>query len=136
MMNEHQSIIQVENRKDIMKMHYVERLPIILGALASLITGLISYEAGYSQQILYLRMAVSMVLFFFIGLLVRSTIMSIINGTAEKEEEGEKEKEEMTAGEKVSNAEITPKTDRRIENDEDFDPLKVSDIIKESLKSK
>lgn len=72
-------------------MHYIQRLPFILGASAALAAGALGYIRGVPEKDLYIRMAVSMVIFYAVGFLVRSLLLSI---KKEIEEMENREKEE------------------------------------------
>ncbi len=67
------------------RMQYIQRLPFILGALAALAAGALGYIRGVQERNLYIRMAVSMLAFYAVGLLVRSALLSIKKEIDEKE---------------------------------------------------
>lgn len=103
---------------------YIERLPFILGVLAALMTGMLSFDKGISQQTLYMRMAFSMLIFFFIGLYVKNTILEITKDIRLKDK-----KEEIRKSQNLSKDGTSSASDGKIKADE-FQPLKVNDIIK------
>jgi hypothetical protein len=58
-------------------MYLLQRLPCILGTAAALAAGLLSYKQNILQKDIYIRMAVSMSIFFVIGIFVRGTLVDI-----------------------------------------------------------
>jgi predicted membrane protein len=60
-------------------MERIMRLPLLLGFLAAVITGAVSYAAGVGNQTAYLRMAAMMLIFFLLGIFIRNTIFSLKN---------------------------------------------------------
>lgn len=127
-------------------MEYIHRLPFITGAAMAVITGFISYEYGVPSQGVYIRMAVSMVVFFILGLIARNLIITI-NAEVEKRKHEEEEElkrleyEEMTRNmeekRQADNEKNTgPKSsiDFKVgEDDDEFSPLKISEIIGKSI---
>lgn len=109
-------------------MDYIHRLPFILGALMSIIAGTICFKFGESMQNIYMKMAITLVAFFSIGIYLRSTILRIIEENDKKAKElAEKEKMEAKGDTREEKASII---DYRVDDyGEDFSPLKISDII-------
>lgn len=76
-------------------MNSIQKLPFILGTSAAIVAGFISYLAGVDSQSVYVRMAGMMLLFFLLGVLIRSTINSIkeeVRARKIKEQREEKER--------------------------------------------
>ena len=69
--------------------YYISALPFIAGAVVTIIVGTISYLSGVSNKVLYLRMAISMLAFYSLGLYVKSVLLKTIK---EIEEKGKKRK--------------------------------------------
>lgn len=68
-------------------MQHIHKLPFILGCLAAMVVGIVSYTANNNNQTIFLHMAVTMTIFFIIGVYIRNTILSIQDEVAEKEKE-------------------------------------------------
>lgn len=126
-------------------MDYVRKIPLLLGTGAGLITGLIGLSAGVPNKQNMLNMCVGMVVFYIVGILIRSTIRDISEYVMElarkKEEEEQKLKKEVSsreAGEKKEE-QAAPGIDLKVGNesgqeDEDFEDLRIAEFIKNELK--
>lgn len=75
-------------------MDYIRKIPLLLGAGAGLIIGLIGLSAGVPNKENMLNMCVGMVIFYMVGILIRSTV----KGIAEQAMEMIKKKEEEEKG--------------------------------------
>jgi divalent metal cation (Fe/Co/Zn/Cd) transporter len=131
-------------RKDEGKiMEYVQKLPFLLGAAAAIVVGIISNLKNVSQQDTYLRMAISMIVFFAIGIYIRNTLQKIHDELESKKQEEEnrmldeiEEDKRLAAEEERMNQELKLKTvgtkiDFKIDDvGEDFSPLTVNEYIK------
>ena len=133
-------------------MEYIQRLPLILGCVAAIVAGTISYALGNSNQIIYLRMAVVMLVFFIIGIYIKRTILRLKNEIDKKKEEEKRKQMEIAEAERIAKKAAerqknnTHKIDltagdsddlgdsSRISND-DFEPLTASKAIKSQIKS-
>lgn len=87
----------------------IQKLPIILGCFAAIVTGSASYLTGLDSQRIYLRMAAAMLIFFILGVYVRSTISSIkeevlIRRIREQHEENERQKRQKEEEKAAANA--------------------------------
>jgi|LSQX01.3.fsa_nt_gb predicted membrane protein len=86
-------------------MDYIHRLPYILGASVTIIVGMASYNSGFESRMIYIRMLVSMLLFFSVGIYARGFIYKISNEInikkAEREELEKQEKLEKQKQEKL-----------------------------------
>ncbi len=76
----------------------IQKLPIILGCSAAIVTGFTAYLAGVDSQGIYVRMAGMMVVFFIIGVYIRKTVTSIneellLRKIKEQQEEKERQKQ-------------------------------------------
>lgn len=125
-------------------MEYVHKLPFLLGAAAAIIVGIISNLINASQQDTYIRMAMSMIIFFAIGVYIRNTLQKIHEELESKKQEeenrimAEMEEDEKLAAEEEErmNQELKLKTvgtkiDFKVDDvGEDFSPLTVSEYIK------
>jgi len=132
-------------------MDYIRKLPLLMALASGIITGL----AGYANQIRnkenMTNMFIAMVIFYIVGLLIRGTIIDIIETNRKKEEERileekrlarEKEREEKerkmkkTAG-NTSGSILDIAADEDINlgfNDEEFEDLPIADYIKNEIK--
>lgn len=81
-------------------MEFIRKIPLLLGTGAGLIIGLIGLSAGVPNKDNMLNMCVGMVIFYLVGILVRSTVKGIVEQAElmmakKKEEEKKREKEQM-----------------------------------------
>jgi Co/Zn/Cd efflux system component len=130
-------------RKDEGKiMEYVHKIPFLFGAAAAIIAGIISNLINVSQQDTYIRMAISMIIFFAIGIYIRNTLHKIHEELESKKLEEEnkilveiEEEKRLAADEERLNQELELKTvgtkiDFKVDDaGEDFSPLTVSEYI-------
>jgi membrane protein implicated in regulation of membrane protease activity len=117
-------------------MEFVSRLPFLLGGVMALIVGVIARLYGTDQSDIYIRMTVSMLVFYILGVYARSTINRIIDEVERKKEEEriikeEKERQEReTARIKAEEEAKGGKVDHRVgEFEEEFSPLRVSEYM-------
>lgn len=122
-------------------MDYIRRIPFILGSIMAIITGVISLNCNISIKQVYLRMIISLVLFFTLGVFLRNTISEIEKDIQNKSMEKEKNAEETENIEDVENIEKSqeadgsrnnnaPTVDYRIDDEnDDFKPLNVKEVI-------
>lgn len=122
-------------------MDYIHKLPFILGAVVTITVGIISYSYKVSDQVLYMRMAVSMAVFYLLGLYVRSVIEKTLEEARQKKKEEElKKAQERKKKKKEEESKIdsqdksSSQVDYKVGDDEEFSPLKVSEVIKDNLK--
>lgn len=122
-------------------MDYIHKLPFILGAVVTITVGIISYSYKVSDQVLYMRMAVSMAVFYLLGLYVRSVIEKTLEEVRQKKKEEElKKAQERKKKKKEEESKIdsqdkcSSQVDYKVGDDEEFSPLKVSEVIKDNLK--
>jgi len=129
-------------------MEYIQRLPFMISALVALVVGLISYTRNESNQSIYMKMAICMVLSYLLGMYLRSMITRTVKEIEEKKkqeemQEAQKEQKEDENSQKFEKADAGSKDepgkasriDLRIDkNDDEFEPLKVSRVIKSTLK--
>lgn len=124
-------------------MVYIQRLPFISAATVTIIVGLVCYNSGEDTRDIYIKMLISMVGFYLLGIYLRNLITDINNQVREKKEQEELEKLKK-AQEEANNKEnedsgtkeeqIVSKLDYRVDDsDDEFSPLVVSEVIKTSL---
>lgn len=87
----------------------IQKLPFILGCSAAIVAGSTSYMAGVDSQGIYIRMAAVMLIFFIIGVYIRSTVISIkeevlIRKIREQHEEMERQKRQKEQDKAAANA--------------------------------
>lgn len=123
-------------------MEYIHRLPLISSTIAAIIIGLVNYKLGASNQDTYLRIAIGLVMFFFLGSYAKKFIIKIHEDLNQKLEAAE------TVNEEESLEVTEPKSDLgSIEtvgkghildfvagDDDDFKPLNISEAIKSKLR--
>ncbi|MGI6778689.1 MAG: hypothetical protein ACOX7R_12475 [Acetivibrionales bacterium] len=111
-------------------MDYIHRLPFVIGLAAAIITGVAGYICNTNEQTLYLRMIVSMVVFYFIGVYIRYSL----NKTMEELEQKKKENELKELEEAVIENQQHSTVDYKVGYDDELSPLEVSEVIKTKLK--
>ena len=127
-------------------MDNIHKIPFILGVFASIVVGLAGYKSGVEYRDIYIRMSISMIVFFAVGLYLKKFIIKIHDELKEKEEEALKEellkeeerlKEEKALKEEEDSAkrEKGRKIDIKVEEhdeqelyDEEFRPMEVNTI--------
>lgn len=65
----------------------IYKLPFIFGCSAAIMAGIISYAAGTDSQIIYIRMAILMIVFYLIGSYARNTVLTIGKEIKDKKQE-------------------------------------------------
>ena len=72
----------------------IRNLPVIIALGMGIIIGTISYLNSFENRVIYLRTIAAIIIFYFIGILVRKTIDSIktnnMESTAQKTQKGTK----------------------------------------------
>ncbi len=123
-------------------MDYIRKLPLFFGIGGALWVGMVELLNGRSRSDNLWYMLAAMVIFYFIGLLVRGTIGSIMEALAKMKEKEERDKlEEQVLGADMGQkqgkgniidlvADNSPNSRTR-----DFDPYPVADFIKRELDS-
>lgn len=119
-------------------MDFIHKLPFILGAFMTIMVGGISYRNDITGQALYIRMAISITVFYILGIYIRKMLKNTISDIQKRKEEEERERqeEEKKQREKDSedeNYEKGSSFDVKVGEDEDFSPLKVSEVIKSKI---
>jgi len=123
---------------------YLHKFPIIVSLIMTIIIGLISYTSSSDMNQTYVRMAVSLIGFYIIGVFLKNILKGINEEIIEKKrkEEEEKAKEQQDVSSKIEDKiedkiEHKSKIDYKIDDfNEEFSPLKVSEVIKTSLNDK
>lgn len=124
-------------------MRYLQKLPILLALAAAFITGVIGLIRSFSQKQVLVQMVLSMILFFVIGLLARSTLLNVIAYIDEKRKK--REQEELLKQQEAKRQSKQSENDadilgRNIDftagnmDDDAFEPLPVSEFIRKELK--
>lgn len=109
-------------------MYYLKRLPLLFALIAAIISGVAGLAYSMSNNRILTQMIISMIVFFAVGIFARYNLSKIINQVEENREKNEKnEKNEEI---KVENKPSRETDDKNIV---DFEPLKVSKIIRTEL---
>lgn len=123
-------------------MDYIHKLPFILGALMTVIIGFVSKKTGVDSKTIYIRMSVGLIVFFVLGLYIRSSIYKIEEEIRKRKEEELKQKEELEKDEVDENekqsvdyriddnsyeVDMNPENDEKLD-DEEFKPLNVNSV--------
>ncbi|MCX7922400.1 MAG: hypothetical protein N3B21_10390 [Clostridia bacterium] len=117
-------------------MDYIQRLPFILGIFTALIVGVVSYKLNFSLQETYIKMAISMGIFFILGLYARSTLIKIVEEIDRKKMQEEIQRiEELRRQENQDLSQNAKEKTHTVEytiddGADDFEPFNVSEIIK------
>jgi|LFRM01.1.fsa_nt_gb divalent metal cation (Fe/Co/Zn/Cd) transporter len=126
-------------------MDYIRKIPLLLGAGAGLIIGLIGLSAGVPNKENMLNMCVGMVIFYMVGILIRSTVKGIAEQAMEmikkkEEEEKRREKEKNRIEDQKENEEslgasidMTVGDESELPDDDNFDDLPIAEFIKNEL---
>jgi phosphotransferase system glucose/maltose/N-acetylglucosamine-specific IIC component len=64
----------------------IHKIPFVMGVFATIIVGMISYKTGVEYRDIYIKMLISMVAFFVVGLYLKKFIIKINEELREKEE--------------------------------------------------
>lgn len=132
-------------------MNYLRKIPLLLGIGAALLIGLIGYASGVPNKDNILNILMGMVIFYLVGIFIRSTIKNIIENTIikilKKQEEDrkhqldvkreEERKDRDKTIEKTSGKNVDLVADDKTGpdmGDEDFGSLPIADFIKKELK--
>jgi regulator of protease activity HflC (stomatin/prohibitin superfamily) len=83
-------------------MEGIRKVPFILGCLAAMVTGTVSYAAGAESRTVYMRMAIVMVVFFILGVYIRNTVLALKKEIEKKKDEQEAAEEEKLRQEQES----------------------------------
>ncbi|HPD00664.1 MAG TPA: hypothetical protein PLA01_04855 [Acetivibrio sp.] len=125
-------------------MDYTSKIPFISGASVTIIVGILSYKSGYELKTICIRMTFSMVVFFLIGIYLRSFIRRMKREVKQKKvmEEIKKNRELLVEAAKKNAQRKNSKINLTVGNDtqedihadeenlydEEFKPLKVSNV--------
>ncbi len=82
-------------------MGYINRVPLILSALMTIIIGLISFDGYDSVKDTYKKMSVSIVVFYIVGIIIKNTFLEIEKDIKKKEKERRDEQEKQEKLEKL-----------------------------------
>ncbi len=132
-------------------MDYIRKLPILMALSVAIITGLVGYTHRVHNDENMINMLVAMVAFYIVGLLIRGTVLDIIETNRRKEKERleeekriakEKEKEEKKlkqkqSKDKGSSSSLDIVADEDLNpgmTEEEFNALPVADYITNELK--
>jgi len=126
-------------------MDYIRKLPLLMGTGAGLVIGLIGLSAGVPNKDNMLNMCIGMVVFCIVGILARSTIMSIseyiaeITRKREEEERQRKKEQDRQESEKEKEETVAQSIDLRIGDesgleDDGFEDLRIAEFIKNEMK--
>lgn len=130
-------------------MDYIRKLPLLLALSGAIITGLAGYSLRVDNKENMAKMAITMVIFYVVGLFIRNTVNSISDAIKQKALEREMEEKQRLAEEKkkaeeAERAEKAKKQESTVDlvaddnygidiGDEEFNELPVSDYIRNEL---
>jgi Tfp pilus assembly protein PilX len=120
-------------------------MPVLLGAGAGLITGSASWLMGLSGRECIMRMAISVVLFFLVGLFSRNHLQEILLDVRMRRQEAEHQAAQEEADRRKAEkrlAEESPESgtrfDQRIGDEsrgDAFSPGRVADFIRQEMEN-
>lgn len=118
-------------------MRYIQMLPLLMALAAALISGILGFFKSMRQKEVMMQMALIMVIFYIIGLFVRTTLVCTIEQIEKKRKEREEEEERRKKKEKEEKEkqELLGTNIDLIADDDSFDPLPVSEFIRKELKN-
>jgi len=127
-------------------MDYIRKLPLLIALSSGIITGLVGYANHVRDKENMANMFIVMVIFYIVGLMIRGTLIDIIETNRRKEEEKireekrlarEKEREEKEKEkESISGSTLDIAADEDLNpiiNDEEFEALPIADYIRNEL---
>ncbi|HEX9061631.1 MAG TPA: hypothetical protein VF941_15730 [Clostridia bacterium] len=120
-------------------MEYIHRLPLISSTIAAIIIGLVNFKLGASNQDTYLRIAIGLIMFFFLGSYAKKFIIKIHEDVTCKLEKVEEDETVQVTEPKndLGSIETSEKghiLDFVAGDDDDFTPLNISEAIKSKLR--
>jgi uncharacterized membrane protein (DUF106 family) len=130
-------------------MDYIKKIPFITSVATGIAVGIISLMSGVDKSTVYIRMIISLIIFYIVGLFLKSIIEKTIDEVKEKEllerlkkEEEERKKaeeEEAKKKEKLKKKKEAIKNGVELElssepvfdddEGEEFEPLTVNEVI-------
>lgn len=120
-------------------MEYIHKLPLVSSTIAAIIIGLVNFKLGASNQDTYLRVAIGLIVFFFMGLYAKKFIIKI-HEDINRKLETEKEDETVQVAEpqidlaSIETGEKGHILDFVAGDDDDFTPLNISEAVKSKLR--
>lgn len=120
-------------------MEIIMKIPYLFAIFAALVTGIISIVGGADTNSASIRMILAMVIFYIIGMLVSSTLKSIVNEQEKIKQEAEnrlKEEERLAAVEKYKmEHHLGTNLDLVAGNDDDdgFTPMDFSQAVRTKM---
>ncbi|MCX7842618.1 MAG: hypothetical protein N2489_06040 [Clostridia bacterium] len=126
-------------------MDYIRNLPIIMCSIISIIVGVLNYGTGNNLQDTYRNMIISIVVYYVLGMYIRHTAIKVFEHVKKRKQELKEQEAQAALADsqrrKLNNADekarntSESKIDYRVEYDEDFTPLKVSEVLKMTEKN-
>ena len=92
-------------------MEYVKQLPYIFGTFMGIVIGLISYILGVENNEIYIRVIISIILFYFLGLYIRYYICNMEKDIQEKMQKQDEEPNGETENVNIIDYEENDKTE-------------------------
>lgn len=106
--------------------YYINRGPVILALFMGLITGITCYSIGLSNNKIYLRALIAIVIFYLTGLYIRKTLNILVDRKKEHNEDLNKDSNEENKGTSIDFVAEDTRMD-------EFEPMKVSKVIKKEM---
>ena len=122
-------------------MDVVQKIPHILSLVSSLIVAIVSFQQLVEFQEICLRVSITLIEFYVIGMLVKKVLINIIQETKENEELEKEQNIEQEQKEKImeQNQNNENKNDKQDNNENEeiineFSPLQPKEVIKDETK--
>lgn len=124
-------------------MGYIQRLPFILASTVTIIIGLVCYTSGVNNMDIFIKMIISMTVFYLVGVYVRNLIFEIKKQIDEKIQQEKLENGKNAETETINNENASDKKvdlkeqadgvkNENNSNSDEFTPLMASKVIKNS----
>lgn len=128
-------------------MDYIRKLPLLMGLTGAILTGLTGYTHQVHNNKNVSNMIIVMVIFYIIGLMVKNTVMDIMETNQRKAQEREAEEKRLALEKKKEEEALVAEAgndsgtainlvadeELDLEMGEEFSPLHVADYIEKEL---
>lgn len=120
-------------------MEVIMKIPFLLASFSAIIVGLFCFFNRYNTNQTCIRMIVSMIIFYIIGTVIKSTYLGIVEEIenkrleAERKEREEREKMELEEKRKHEQEEQTLGSRLNLVADDGFSPLDMTQAIRTKM---
>ncbi len=123
-------------------MRYLQILPLLMALAAAILSGFLGFIRSIPQKEIMMQMVLVMIVFYILGLFTRSSFMGVLKQLDEKikereleEQKKQAEKEQEEEKERQSPYDLGKNIDLTADDmtEDSFDPIPVSEFIKNEL---